>query len=258
MTHDGRRRAVLAIDTATTHVVIAAGTPDGVADGVSTWRAGYRHGETLLPTIGRFLGEQNIRRSRLVGIVVGTGPGAFTGLRVGIATAKGLAHGLGIPLVGVATAEALIEAFEAAEAAVAVAEGLDGPAAPSVLLLPAGPRDRLIVRVGSAPVPLPAAEEPELAAGERLVAVDLDGRAPDDAIARGEKARSGLGQAILRAGAAKLAAISAGAAAGAAGAGNAPADRPASELETLVPDYVTLPRGVRATAGAVEWSRDPR
>jgi hypothetical protein len=137
---------------------------------------------------------------------------------------------------------------------VAVAEGLDGPAAPSVLLLPAGPRDRLIVRVGSAPVPLPAGEEPELAAGERLVAVDLDGRAPDDAIARGEKARSGLGQALLRAGAAKLAAISAGA----AGAGNAPADRPASELETLVPDYVTLPRGVRATGGAVEWSRDPR
>ena len=45
----------------------------------------------------------NIRRSRLTGIVVGTGPGAFTGLRVGLATAKGLAHGLGIPIVGVST-----------------------------------------------------------------------------------------------------------------------------------------------------------
>ena len=212
MTHDGRRRAILAIDTATTHVVIATGTPEGVADGVSTWTAGYRHGETLLPTIGRFLGEQNIRRSRLVGIVVGTGPGAFTGLRVGIATAKGLAHGLGIPLVGVSTGEALIEAFEAAEAAVAVADGLDGPVAPSVLLLPAGPRDRLVVRARSAPVPLPAGEEPDLAPGERLVAVDLEGRAPDDAIARGETARAGLGQALLRAGAAKLAAISAAAA----------------------------------------------
>ena len=256
MTHDGRRRAILAIDTATTHVVIATGTPEGVADGVSTWTAGYRHGETLLPTIGRFLGEQNIRRSRLVGIVVGTGPGAFTGLRVGIATAKGLAHGLGIPLVGVSTGEALIEAFEAAEAAVAVADGLDGPVAPSVLLLPAGPRDRLVVRAGSAPVPLPAGEEPDLAPGERLVAVDLEGRAPDDAIARGETARAGLGQALLRAGAAKLAAISAAAAAGQPG--TRAADGPRSELETLVPDYVTLPRGVRATGGAVEWSRDPR
>lgn len=133
MTHDGRRRAVLAIDTATARVVIATGSEDGVADGVSTWEAGYRHGETLLPSIGRFLGEQNIRRSRLVGIVVGTGPGAFTGLRVGIATAKGLAHGLGIPLVGVSTAEALIRA--------AGGTGI-------VLLQPAGPNDRVLSRTG--------------------------------------------------------------------------------------------------------------
>jgi tRNA threonylcarbamoyl adenosine modification protein YeaZ len=232
MTHDGRRRAILAIDTATTHVVIATGTPEGVADGLSTWTAGYRHGETLLPSIGRFLGEQNIRRSRLVGIVVGTGPGAFTGLRVGIATAKGLAHGLGIALVGVSTAEALIEAFEAA----------NGRDAPTVLMLPAGPSDRIVVRAGSRPLPLPAGEEPDLAPGERLVAVDLDGRAPDDAVANGETARAGLGQAMLRAGAAKLQAL----------------EPPTSELETLVPDYVTLPRGVRATSGTVEWSRDPR
>jgi tRNA threonylcarbamoyl adenosine modification protein YeaZ len=233
VTHDGRRHAILVIDTATTRVVIATGTPSGVADGLSTWTAGYRHGETLLPSIGRFLGEQNIRRSRLTGIVVGTGPGAFTGLRVGIATAKGLAHGLGIPLVGVSTAEALIEAFEEAE----------GHDAPTVLMLPAGPNDRLVVRAGTRPVPLPAGEEPDLAPGERLVAVDLDGRAPEAAVARGETARAGLGQALLRAGAAKLAAA---------------AGPPTSELETLVPDYVTLPRGVRATSGTVEWSRDPR
>ena len=236
MTHDGRRQAILAIDTATTRVVIATGSPGGVADGLSTWTAGYRHGETLLPSIGRFLGEQNIRRSRLVGIVVGTGPGAFTGLRVGIATAKGLAHGLGIPLVGVSTGEALIEAFEAAE----------GRDAPTVLMLPAGPNDRLVVRAGIRPVPLPAGEEPDLAPGERLVAVDLDGRAPEEALARGETARAGLGQALLRAGAAKLAATT-----------TTPGP-PISELETLVPDYVTLPRGVQATGGNVEWSRDPR
>jgi hypothetical protein len=75
------------------------------------------------------------------------------------------------------------------------------------------------------------------------VALDLEGRAPDEAVTRGETARAGLGQALLRAGAAKLAAT---------------ADSAASELETLVPDYVTLPRGVHATGGTVEWSRDPR
>ena len=235
MTHDGRRRAILAIDTATTRVVIATGSPDGRADGVSTWPAGYRHGETLLPSIGRFLGEQNIRRSRLAGIVVGTGPGAFTGLRVGIATAKGLAHGLGVPLVGVSTGEALL-----------AAAGVDH----AVLLLPAGPSDRLAVRAGSPAVPVPAGSEPDIASHETLVALDLEDRAPPDAIERGERARDGLGQALIRLGAAKLAAIAA--------AGDAQGDRPVSELETLVPDYVTLPRGVRAASEVVEWSRDHR
>lgn len=226
--NDGRRQAILAIDTATSRVVIATGSPDGVADGISTWVVGHRHGETLLPSIGRFLGEQNIRRSRLVGIVVGSGPGAFTGLRVGMATAKGMAHGLRIPLVGVSTAEALLTALDSHE----------GQAL--VLLLPAGSSDRVIVRAGQAPRLLAGGREPDLAAHERLVAVDLDGRAPADAIARGEQARDGLGQALLRLGAARLREAADG------------------ELATLVPEYVTLPRGAHPAQGSVEWSRDPR
>ena len=232
MTHDGRRHAILAIDTATTRVVIATGSPDGVADGISTWEAGYRHGETLLPTVGRFLGEQNIRRSRLVGIIVGTGPGAFTGLRVGIATAKGLAHGLGIPLVGVSTGEALL-----------AASGVEG----GVLLLPAGPSDRLVVRPGAPARLVPGGSDPGLSDDETIVAVDLPDRAPADALARGETARAGLGQALLRIGAGPLQAARAG------------TDAERTEiLATLVPDYVTLPRGTQAATGAVTWSRDPR
>ena len=223
--HDGRREAILAIDTATTQVVIATGSPSGVADGISTWTAGYRHGETLLPSIGRFLGEQNIRRSRLIGIVVGTGPGAFTGLRVGLATAKGMAHGLGIPLAGVSTGEALL-----------AASGVAHP----VLLLPAGPSDRLVLRPGEAAVPLPAGQEPEIRDGETLVALDLDGRASADALQRGDAARARLGHELIRLGAERL-----------RGAGP-------KDLETLVPDYVTLPRGVRAADGSVAWSRDHR
>jgi tRNA threonylcarbamoyl adenosine modification protein YeaZ len=223
--HDGRRPTILAIDTATTRVVIASGSPEGIADGITTWAAGYRHGETLLPSIGRFLGEQNIRRSRLTGIVVGTGPGAFTGLRVGLATAKGMAHGLGIPLVGVPTGEALL-----------AASGMARP----VLLLPAGPSDRLVVRPGTRPDPLPTGTEPDLEAGETLVALDLAGRAPADALERGEAAHGRLGHELIRLGAERLRADG------------------SSELETLVPDYVTLPRGVRAADGTVAWSRDHR
>jgi tRNA threonylcarbamoyl adenosine modification protein YeaZ len=228
--HDGRRRAILAIDTATTRVVIATGTPAGVTDGISTWEAGHRHGETLLPSIGRFLGEQNIRRSRLTGIVVGSGPGGFTGLRVGMATAKGLAHGLGVPLVGVSTAEGLITA--AAEREAVARDNI-------VLLLPAGPSDRVVVRAGEPPRLLPGGQDPDLGSGDVVVAVDLAGRAPDDAVARGEGARNGLGAALVRAGGERLATVG-------------------SELDALVPEYVTLPRGVAATTGSVAWSRDHR
>jgi tRNA threonylcarbamoyl adenosine modification protein YeaZ len=238
--HDGRRQAILAIDTATTHVVVASGLPEGQVDGITTWTVGYRHGETLLPSIARFLGEQNLRRSRLIGIVVGTGPGAFTGLRVGIATAKGLAHGLGLPIAGVSTAEAFLEAAVADAAAGGAAVARSGTELRRpVLLLPAGPSDRVVIRPGAAPELLPGGTDPELAPGEWLVAVDLEGRAPDHAVGRGEKARRGLAAALVRMGAERL--RSGG-----------------DDLAGLVPEYVTLPRGVARQAGEVAWSRDRR
>jgi tRNA threonylcarbamoyl adenosine modification protein YeaZ len=229
--HDGRRHAILGFDTATTRVVVATGSPKGIVDGITTWTAGYRHGETLLATIGRFLGEQNIRRSRLTGIVVGIGPGAFTGLRVGMATAKGLAHGLGLPIIGISTAEALLAG------ATGEADDRNGQA---VLILPAGPSDRILVRPGGHPELLPGGADPDLAPGERLVAVDLDGRAPTEAIERGEAARANLGAALIRLGAERLR----------SGA--------IDDLARLVPEYVTLPRGVTSLSGEVAWSRDPR
>lgn len=235
MSHDGRRPAILAIDTATTQVVVASGSLDGRLDGLTTWAAGYRHGETLLPSIARFLGEQNLRRSRLAGIVVGTGPGAFTGLRVGIATAKGLAHGLGLPIAGISTAEAILAAAMADAVETAGASG-----GQPVLLLPAGPNDRVMVRQGHVARLLPGGTDPDLAPGEWLVAVDLDGRAPDGAVARGHRARRGLAGQLLRMGADRLR----------GGAGD--------DLAGLVPEYVTLPRGVAGPHGEVAWSRDPR
>lgn len=232
--HDGRRRAIVAIDTATTQVVVATGTPDGSVDGITTWAAGYRHGETLLSTLSRFLGEQNIRRSRLAGIVVGTGPGAFTGLRVGIATAKGIAHGLGLPIVGVSTAEALLTVAAGSGSGAGVAGGSP------VLLLPAGPSDRIVVRAGQPPSLVPGGIDPTMEPGERLVAVDLEGRATEDALELGERARAGLGAALIRIGAARLR------------AGDV------DDLAGLVPEYVTLPRGVAEQSGEVAWSRDRR
>jgi tRNA threonylcarbamoyl adenosine modification protein YeaZ len=229
--HDGRQHAILALDTATSRVVLGLSSPSGEPLGLSWWPAGYRHGEQLLPSIARLLGENNVRRSRLDGIVVGTGPGAFTGLRVGIATAKGLAHGLGLPIVGIATSEALIAAAAAAERV---------PETQIVLLLPAGPNDRVVARRGMPARLLPGGEEPSLEATDVVVAVDLEGRAPADAVQRGERAREDLGRELLRLGAARLSA----------------GDH--DDLAGLVPEYVTLPRGVAVASGEVAWSRGPR
>jgi tRNA threonylcarbamoyl adenosine modification protein YeaZ len=229
--HDGRNEAILAIDTALRSVVVAIARIDGTPLAETTWVAGYRHGETLLPTIQRVLGESNVRRSRLRGFVVGTGPGAFTGLRVGLATAKGLARAFGQPIVGISTGEALLEAT-------ALATG--DPVDRHVLLLPAGPSDRVFVRHGRPPMLLPSGTDPDLSPGERLVAVDLEDRAPSDALALGEIAARGLGGVLLRRGGDRLR----------AGDGD--------DLARLVPEYVTLPRGVATVSGEVAWSRDRR
>ena len=102
------RTTILAIDSATTRVVVAVGTLTGELIDATEWPAGYRHGETLLPTIAALLERLELTPAAVAAIVVGTGPGAFTGLRVGIATAKGMAHALGVPIVGVSTADALL------------------------------------------------------------------------------------------------------------------------------------------------------
>ncbi len=109
---------LLVVDTATTTAVIALGTPDGAVIATRSWVAGYRHGEELLAQVEGLLADQGVDRRDLGGLVVGTGPGAFTGLRVGIATVKGLAYALGLPVVGVPTGEALLAAARTTLAAV--------------------------------------------------------------------------------------------------------------------------------------------
>lgn len=63
--------------------------------------------QKLLPLIQKLLAEQKIELNKLKGIAVGTGPGGFTGLRVGLSTAVGLATFHEIPILGVSTLEAM-------------------------------------------------------------------------------------------------------------------------------------------------------
>jgi len=70
-------------------------------------QAKLTHSETLLPHIEEVLGMANQKKEELEGIAVSLGPGSFTGLRIGLATAKAMAYALQLPIVGVPTLRAL-------------------------------------------------------------------------------------------------------------------------------------------------------
>ena len=103
---------VLAIDTATTALV--TGVVDTVT-GQTTERVledTRAHNELLIPTITEVLAEAGMEFSDLDAVVTGVGPGPFTGLRVGMATASALADALSIPLHGICTHDAIAAAAE--------------------------------------------------------------------------------------------------------------------------------------------------
>lgn len=84
-----------------------SGIAGGEIIGRASERIGRGHAERLMPMIEALLAESNVSFANLDRIAVTTGPGSFTGVRVGIAAARGLALALGIPAVGVNSLEAL-------------------------------------------------------------------------------------------------------------------------------------------------------
>ena len=91
---------ILGIDTATQQVGCAIGGHEGVLASAHSSR-GKRHAETLTPAIDFIRRQARIDLSEISVVAVDLGPGLFTGLRVGIASAKALAHALRVPMIGV-------------------------------------------------------------------------------------------------------------------------------------------------------------
>jgi tRNA threonylcarbamoyladenosine biosynthesis protein TsaB len=91
---------ILGISTSTPQVGVAIGGHEGVLASVKSAR-GRRHAESLVPAIDMLRKQAQVELSEISCVAVDLGPGLFTGLRVGISTAKALAHALRLPMIGV-------------------------------------------------------------------------------------------------------------------------------------------------------------
>lgn len=106
---------ILAFDTATPLVTVALhdGARDGEVLAERRSEQPMKHGEQLAPLIAEVLDDAGADRSQLDLVAVGAGPGPFTGLRVGLVTARTLGHVLDVPVRAVCSLDVLaVEAFD--------------------------------------------------------------------------------------------------------------------------------------------------
>ena len=117
---------VLAVETSTPQTSVALGTQQGVlASQLVSWGKG--HAEAVVPAIHHLLDLTEIRAPQLGGVAVGLGPGLFTGLRVGISTARAIAQVLRLPIVGIGSLDVLAFAVRYSAARIcAVSDGKRG------------------------------------------------------------------------------------------------------------------------------------
>jgi tRNA threonylcarbamoyl adenosine modification protein YeaZ len=209
---------IVGIDAASTDLSIAILEGDGTVVAEEGWSSERRQSAELLPRLLALLDGCGRELGALTAIGVGTGPGSFTGLRVSMALAKGLAVALERPIFGVPSLAAWLDAEPGAAAAVARAGAREayvlarGTAEPLVLSA-----DAVRERLGDTPV---------------VAAVEL-------------AEAFGLGAAASPRGATAIAASAARRLAG---------DPAGDPIATLDPIYLRAPRGIAAdVGGAAPW-----
>jgi tRNA threonylcarbamoyladenosine biosynthesis protein TsaB len=98
-------RLAVALETSTARPSLAVRRGERLEE--ATLTGGRTHASDLLPTLGELLARLGAGPADIAAVVVGTGPGSYTGLRVGVATALGLARGAGAAVRGVPSLEAV-------------------------------------------------------------------------------------------------------------------------------------------------------
>lgn len=171
-------RLEVALETSTRRPSVAARLGERTLERELT--AGRAHASDLLPCLAELLAELGSSPAALGAVFVGSGPGSYTGLRVGMATALGLARGSGAALFSLPSLELLAwEALQVGQAAAIVLDARQGE-----LYLGRYARDERELHVLRAPCVVPAAQlAGELRGGEDLyadegaLALDLPGSA---------------------------------------------------------------------------------
>ena len=219
---------VLAVDTSTRASIVALGAGGPLA--VSRRDVQHRHGSHVLEQIDEVLETTGRALDEVGALAVGTGPGSFTGLRVGLATIKTMAYALALPLVGIMSSDALRLAGTRA-----------GAAAEAAVVLPAGAHDHYLARPGVDPVLIAPGELARELAGAPVLAIDMDPvLLGEEAVGHGRAALEGMPAALLELAGARIAAGE------------------TDDIEQLTPAYVALPRGVKRAAEDLGWSPDLR
>jgi N6-L-threonylcarbamoyladenine synthase len=138
-------RLFVAVDTSTDHLALALGDLDRVGAVVAArdLPAPRAANTVLLLEIEELLASAGHRPSDLTAVACGRGPGSFTGVRIGVATAKGMAHGLGVPLVGFSTLAAVAHRVSATGLVGIVGDAMRGEVYPALFRVIPGEMTRL-------------------------------------------------------------------------------------------------------------------
>jgi bifunctional N6-L-threonylcarbamoyladenine synthase / protein kinase Bud32 len=170
------RRLLLALDTSTEVTSVGlAWLVDGRAEMIAsaTEDAPRAAMSRLLPMVDSLLSANGLSPADIAEVIVGRGPGSFTGVRIGVATAKGLAQGLGVGLVGVGTLDAIAWGFAGSEALLGVVgDAMRGEVYPALFRCAGGRVSRLtadrVARPSEAAAEWAALGESVLLAGNGL------------------------------------------------------------------------------------------